>query len=188
MSLLRFIYELDGALRGAAGRNTVLDKEDVNLTTKFLESYIPMLKIVQDYEATGAHLLLQPENSRSKSLLAFAASKSEGGARYKSYKSLTSFIPELIMSLHNPHERKIFELMYLDGLTFTEAQISMKEHPAEGLSPIFGGTFAERKRKGLNRITLSLKILGVLELIPEGVLKLDEVAEEFKLGRKLPSK
>jgi hypothetical protein len=176
--------DLDGALRGIVGINTSLKKEDVELTVKFLESYIPVLKIVNDYEATGAHLLTQSGGGSSKSLIAFAASKSEGGKRYSSYKVLTLFIPELIKSLQNPHERKVLELMYIDGQTFTEAAHNMGEHPEEGLDPIFGGTFAERRRKGLNRITLSLKILGILELIPEDVFKLDEVAENFKIGRK----
>ncbi|MEK5415160.1 hypothetical protein [Paenibacillus sp. FSL L8-0708] len=176
--------DLDGALRGVAGLNTVLEKKDIELTVTFLESYIPMLKIVKDYEATGAHLLMQPESNSSKSLIAYAASKSEGGKRYGSYKVLTQFIPELINSIYNPHERKVLELIYIDGLTFGEAALSMEEDPAEGLGPIFGGSFAERRRKGLKRIALSLKILGILELIPEDITQLNEVAERFKMGRK----
>ncbi|MFF2014986.1 hypothetical protein [Paenibacillus sp. NPDC058177] len=184
MSLLNSFPELYRSLCGAAGRNTKLKKEDIELTKNFLDSYIPMLKIVKDFEATGANALLEGIDNGPNTLLSYAVSKSEGASRYKSYKILTNFISDIIMSLHNPYERRVLQLIYLDGMSYSSAREYMRETPDEGLRPIYETTFAERRRKGLNRIAVSLEILGVLEVIPEGIEELGSIAETFIVPKK----
>lgn len=171
MSFFCLINELDGALRGASGRKVKLSGDEIELTTSFLECYPVLQKTVNDYEATGAHLIKSTE-SAGKSLLAYAALKNGGNDRYRSYKTLLEFIQEVINNLHNPYERKVMQLLYIDGLKFTEARAVMRDEPDEGLNPIYDRTFAERRKRALNRITLSFKIIGILDILPEELINL----------------
>ncbi|MEK5415156.1 hypothetical protein [Paenibacillus sp. FSL L8-0708] len=166
------LAEIIEILLGASECKTKITGKDVGITNKLLRAYPAMKKVVLDYEATGAHLLLQPDSKAPKTLLAYTASKSNGTKEYKACKVLTEFIQSLVNSLYSPYERLAVQKRYIEGEKDRVAFEFLQDEEKTGFPAIHGTTYYEHKRRGLRRITRSLKIVGLLEKIPEGIIGL----------------
>ncbi|MEK5415155.1 hypothetical protein [Paenibacillus sp. FSL L8-0708] len=150
---------LDHALRGASKDETTIKKEDVKNTEAFLRAYLPMLKVVKDYEAAAAIGSLS--NNDLTNLEA-----------YQFYKSITDFTISTINNLSNPYERLIMEKLYIQGLPYKKAAMYMRMGYSSKLNPISLTSFADRKRKALVSIAKSLNIIGILEKLSSETTRL----------------
>lgn len=178
------IDQLDKAFRGVAGRKEIIRKEDIKTTENFLKAYLPMLRIVKDYEAAiECGPLLSNEPDAIMHIIDRGASDA-----YKSYKSITDFILATINNLYNPYERMIMQKLYIEGKSYKDAVSYMDFGYSGDLYPIGATTFAERRRKAINRIALSLKIIGILENMPDEVLKFGKENKKYKVPLRKTSK
>jgi hypothetical protein len=166
------LAEVVKILLDASECNTKITRADVETANKLLKAYPVMKKVVLDYEETGAHLLLQLDPKAPKTLLAYTASKSNGTKEYKACKVLTEFIQSLVDSLYSPYERLAVQKRYIEGEKDRVVCEFLQDEEKTGFPAIQGTTYYEHKRRGLRRITKSLKIAGILEVIPDGVIGL----------------
>jgi hypothetical protein len=169
-------------LTEASKCKTKITKTDVELTNKLLKAYPAMKKVVLDYEATGAHLLLQFDSKAPKTLLALTASKSKGAKEYKACKVITDFIQSLVDGLYFPYERLAIQKRYFEGAKDRVAITLLQDEEKTGYPAIQGSTYYEHKRRGVRRIAKSLKIVGILEVIPEGILELGMEVDKIPKG------
>ncbi|HEY2495108.1 MAG TPA: hypothetical protein VGI33_19635 [Paenibacillus sp.] len=151
------IGTLDNVLRGASGCRTIVKKEDIKNTEAFLGAYLPMVRIVKEFESATESGQLTNEDLNVSDV-------------YQFYKSITDFALSTIRNLSNPYERLIMQKLYIEGLPFKNAVMYMGVGYSSKLSPISRTTFADRRRKALASIALSLKIIGILKEMPDEVI------------------
>jgi hypothetical protein len=151
------IGTLDNVLRRASGCREIVKKEDIKNTEVFLGAYLPMLRIVKEFEAATESGQLTNEDLNVSDV-------------YQFYKSITDFAFSTIRNLSNPYERKIMQKLYIEGIPFKNAAMYMGAGYSSELYPISRTTFADRRRKALASIALSLKIIGILQEMPGEVI------------------
>lgn len=168
--------------------------EDVEKTNFLLELHPSIMNLISDFEFSQQHLehgfsqfeLVNAEGAArfehgqelNKDTTANAAVlEQKSQAIYQAYKSISSVIANIITNMRDPHERVMYQMMYIEGRRPVEVARYL-EQGHKDLHAIGMTTVWDKKRRGLKRVAASLKLCGALNLVGE------EITQQRRTHRK----
>ncbi|MEE4581545.1 hypothetical protein [Paenibacillus polymyxa] len=160
-----------------------VDAIDIRKTKWLLNKYTDLVDVIKNYEHSleqikngmSAYDLLSAEGSVAKRVTGQELTadvtanavllKDQRHINYKFYLLITNNIRFAISNIRDAHERLAAKLLFLDGMKYLKAQQYMSREYKKGIHGISATTFADKRRKAIEKLAKSLKVNRTLDFV-----------------------
>lgn len=161
------------------------EDEDFDKTEFLLRLHPRLMSIIKNYEWSEDN----PENGMSQFELMNAEGRARNGetgrelrsdvtansvvfkhksaAIYQLYKTISSIICTIIDNLKDPHERVMFNMLFIEGKRPNDVMKYLERGYRSDLHAIGSTTCWDKRRRGIKIVAASLKLAGVLDVVKE---------------------